>query len=908
MLIILAISMVVMILTRSAFFAYEYFAFRQATVQQLTTLGEILAANSTAALAVDNPDDAKVILSALKVERHVTAAALYDRNGRLVASYPETRSIGTLPPAPGQDGYRFADTDLAGFQPVINKDRRLGTLYLKFETGVVTQEWLWGSLKLELAVMVVVLLVAYALSRLLQKQISEPILALIGTARAISERRDYSVRVPKRGEDELGVLTDAFNQMLAQIQVQNQALSESEARTRAVLNSALSAVIVMDARGLIVDWNIRAETMFGWTRAEAIGLDLADAIIPLPYREQHRRGLAHFQATGEGPVFARTLELSAVHREGREFPVELSISPLKSGATLTFCGFITDLTERKRVEEVRARLAAIVQSSDDAIISKTLDGTITSWNPGAEKIFLYTAQEMIGQPMQMLIPPDRSDEEPAILARLARGESVDQFETLRIRKDRTRVAIAATISPIRNADGKVIGASKIARDITDRTLAEGKILALNAELERRVIERTAQLEAANVGLQHSRAELKSLFESLPGLYLVLTPGYNIVAASDAYLKATLTEREAIVGRNLFEVFPDNPNDPTADGARNLRASLERVAEHHASDTMAIQKYDVRRPDGTFDEKYWSPINSPLLGADRQMLYIIHRVEDVTDFVRQKKPATGGESDLRARLEKMEAEIFQGAQKIQATNQQLQAANKELEAFSYSVSHDLRTPLRHVLGYVEMLSRETGSQLSDKAGRYLKTIADSAREMGQLIDDLLAFSRMGRSKMREATVDLGALAAEVRWGLEPGAPDHRIEWKIHPLPQVQGDAAMLRQVLVNLISNAVKYSRRRTPAEIEIGVAGEEAGRVVLFVRDNGAGFDMKYAGKLFGVFQRLHRSDEFEGTGIGLASVQRILIRHGGRIWAEAQENAGATFYFTLTPAPVGQPATPART
>jgi PAS domain S-box-containing protein len=904
MLIILLTSIVVMLLMRTAFFAYEYYAFRQATVRQLTTLGEILAANSTAALAFENSEDAREILAAVKAERHVTVAALYDRHGRLFSRYPETLPAGALPSAPGNDGYRFADSDLAGFQPVVNKDRRLGTLYLKFETGVVMQEWFWGSLKLALAVMGIVLLVAYALSRLLQKQISEPILALTETARAVSERRDYSVRAStKAGEDELGLLTNAFNHMLAQIQVQNQALSESEARARAILDSALSAVIVMDARGLIIDWNVRAETMFGWTRTAAIGLDLANTIIPPRYREQHRRGLAHFHATGSGPVLSRPLELSALHRAGREFSVELSISPLKAGDTLTFCGFITDITERKRTEEVRARLAAIVQSSDDAIISKTLDGVITSWNPGAERIFAYAAQEMIGQPMQKLIPPERQDEESAILARLTRGENISHFETVRMRKDGTRVDVSATISPIRNADGQLIGASKIARDITQHKRAEEEIRQLNTNLEQRVVERTAQLQTANAELQHSRAELRSLFESLPGLYLVLTPDYTIEAVSDAYLKATLTTREAIVGRGLFEVFPDNPGDPQADGERNLRASLERVAARGLPDTMAIQKYDVRRPDGSFEEKYWSPINSPLLDANGQLLHIVHRVEDVTDFVRQKKPAAGGDSALRDRLEQMEAEIFQSSRKVQAANQQLEEANRELESFSYSVSHDLRAPLRHVQGYVEMLTREAQAQLSDKSRRYLKTITDAAREMGQLIDDLLAFSRMGRSEMREATIDLAALVAEVRRGLEPAAPDHTIEWKIRDLPRVRGDAAMLRQVLVNLLGNAVKYTRRRPVAAIEVGVAGEEDGRIIFYVRDNGAGFDMRYADKLFGVFQRLHRADEFEGTGIGLASVRRIITRHGGRIWAEARVDGGATFYFTLTPAPVGQPA-----
>ena len=242
--------------------------------------------------------------------------------------------------------------------------------------------------------------------------------------------------------------------------------------------------------------------------------------------------------------------------------------------------------------------------------------------------------------------------------------------------------------------------------------------------------------------------------------------------------------------------------------------------------------------------------------------------------------------------------------LQQRTAQLEAANGELEAFSYSVSHDLRAPLRHVQGYVEMLARDARDQLSDKSRRYLQTITDAAREMGELIDDLLAFSRMGRAEMQETAVDLAELVAEVRQGLQPAINGRDIRWKVAALPRVRCDAPMVRQVLLNLLDNAVKYTRPRPAAEIEIGCAGEEEGRIVFYVRDNGAGFDMQYAGKLFGVFQRMHRADEFEGTGIGLASVRRIITRHGGRTWAEGRVNAGATFFFTLAPA-AADPSTP---
>ncbi len=235
-----------------------------------------------------------------------------------------------------------------------------------------------------------------------------------------------------------------------------------------------------------------------------------------------------------------------------------------------------------------------------------------------------------------------------------------------------------------------------------------------------------------------------------------------------------------------------------------------------------------------------------------------------------------------------------ARELQTRGELLQAANKELEAFSYSVSHDLRAPLRHIDGYAALLSKAAGESLSEKARRYLQTISDSAKQMGQLIDDLLVFSRMGRQDMLRTTVNLEQLLKTVLHDLRLDLQGRTISWTMHPLPNVSGDPAMLRQVFVNLISNALKFTATRPETKIEIGAVRRNSGETEVFVRDNGVGFDMQYVNKLFGVFQRLHRNDEFEGTGIGLANVRRIIHRHGGRTWAEGVPNQGATFYFSL--------------
>jgi len=260
-------------------------------------------------------------------------------------------------------------------------------------------------------------------------------------------------------------------------------------------------------------------------------------------------------------------------------------------------------------------------------------------------------------------------------------------------------------------------------------------------------------------------------------------------------------------------------------------------------------------------------------------------------------------DMAEHLQKRQAEIAQANEQISRLNQnlerrvkdrtaQFEAANKELEAFAYSVSHDLRAPLRHITSFGDIL-RKKARRLDEESLRSLDFIIGAAKELESLVDDLLSFSRMSRTEMHLRQVNLAELAEESRESLQAEINGRAIEWNVHPLPKVRGDPALLRVVFNNLLGNAVKYTRTRKSAAIEIGTQPSEREHVV-FVRDNGVGFDMQYVHKLFGVFQRLHHEEEFEGTGIGLATVQRIILRQGGRVWAEGKENEGATFYFSL--------------
>jgi PAS domain S-box-containing protein len=472
-------------------------------------------------------------------------------------------------------------------------------------------------------------------------------------------------------------------------------------------------VAVTDLQGTITYVNDRFSAINQYSREEAIGRNYRIVNSGYHPKEFFQK---MYDTLGKGRVWHGEIRNRA--KDGSIFWVAATTVPLldSGGKPRQYITIRTDITARKRLEEVREHLAAVVESSDDAIISKTLNGMVTAWNSGAERLFGYSSAESVGKPMDRLLPLERATEESDILARIARGERVDHFETVRVRKDGKRVDISATISPVKDSSGAIVGVAKIARDITQRKTSEVEILKLNDELEEKVKLRTAQLEAAN---------------------------------------------------------------------------------------------------------------------------------------------------------------------------------KELETFSYSVSHDLRAPLRHISGFSQLLVEEFGANLAPGARHYLDRIQAGTQNMGVLVDELLHLARVGRHALNRRTTNLKELVAEVITLLLPESEGRQVEWAISDLSTAQCDPVLVRQIFQNLLSNALKFTRPRAQAVIEVSCR-EEDGQPVFMVRDNGIGFNMKYVDKLFGVFQRLHRAEDFEGTGIGLATVQRIVHKHGGQVWAEGELDKGAAFYFTL--------------
>jgi signal transduction histidine kinase len=331
-----------------------------------------------------------------------------------------------------------------------------------------------------------------------------------------------------------------------------------------------------------------------------------------------------------------------------------------------------------------------------------------------------------------------------------------------------------------------------------------------------------------------------------------------------------------------------PGRPIPDG---------RLLDAWRSDrAMLVEDYEWVLPGGAPGSIYVVPIPSKV--APRGLLIVVLPkgalfVGDDLALLRICCRETAVQLDNAALAERQKKLISE----LEQRSEQLSAVNEELEAFSYSVSHDLRAPLRHVSGFTQLLERSPGAELEPARKRYLHLISDAALKMGELIDALLVFSRMGRAEMLRTRVDLNAVVQNAKRDVAQADPARHVNWVVNPLPEVSGDPSMLQLVFINLLSNAFKYTRHATEPTIEVGwLAGADGPptEAVIFVRDNGVGFDMAYAGRLFGVFQRLHRAEEFEGTGIGLANVQRIVLRHGGRVWAESQVGVGSTFFVAL--------------
>ena len=702
--------------------------------------------------------------------------------------------------------------------------------------------------------------------------------------------------------------------------------------------------------------------------------DILNDPATLPWRDEvTRRGwraLAAFPIRMQGEVCG-TL---TVYADELNFFQKKEVALLEEAASDV--SFALDNLAREEARQLgessSVRLAAIVQSSDDAIIGKDINGVVISWNAGAEKIFGYPAHEITGQSIMRLIPADRQQEEAEILTHVRGGESVRHFETVRVRKDGGAIDVSVTVSPIKDSTGKIIGASKIVRDITERKRSDEALRVTQERLG-------SALAAGAIGTwTWDIANDVLTADEYTALVFSVEPAAAAKGLSAAaYLQAVETEDRPAIEAGLANAIETcGPYDIEyrvrqkngtlrwlqARGRVESDAAGKAVSFHGAVMDITARKQAemaardseekfrtmansmsqlawIAQPDGFifwYNRRWyeytgttpkqmegwgWQSVHDPevlpkvmalwtaainagkpfemefpLRGADGLFRIFLTRGQPLKDSEGRVVQWFGTNTDvdeLKRAEEKVSQLNAELEQRVAERTLQLEYANKELEAFSYSVSHDLRAPLRAMNGFAGIVLEEFGPQLPAQAAHYLNRIRNGGVKMGQLIDDLLAFSRLSRQSLKRQPVDTARLVQNVLDDLAPQREGRMIEIKTGTLPICWGDPSLLKQVWVNLLSNAVKYTSGRDPAVIEIGCDGKGEENVY-YVSDNGTGFDMQYAHKLFGVFQRLHRADEFEGTGVGLAIVQRVIHRHGGRVWAEAELGWGATFRFTL--------------
>lgn len=683
----------------------------------------------------------------------------------------------------------------------------------------------------------------------------------LGFVQDISQLRRLEAEA--RIKDELETRVAERTRELAEL---NERLRLTLQDAQALYNQAPCGYHSVDRDGMFVSINDTELAWLGYARDEVIGqLGIRDVVLPhwAPVLEARMEQLIR-----EGVLSGAEFEMR--RKDGTVFPALFSSSAVRDrqGRFLRSNTTVVDITQRKQAETALRESQRFLQTVTDHVpgVIAYLDARLCFRFANEEHRHVYGLDpgKILGMPIAECLPPEIWHEIQPRLQKALGGQQ-QHYEAWRKTPEGTPVYLSATFLPDR-VDGLVRGVIVQIIDITERKRVEERVNQLNDELEIRIRERSIELLESE---QRYRLMADNLREYC--IYFMDDQGVITDWSDSAQRMEGYTPSEMLGKHYAKALERDNPAD-----ARNHATQMLRMAASRGQHELHHWR---TRKDGS---RYWAHSLLIALRDDGGELRGFAKISrDMTDAKRLDDLMRNINDELENRV-------------VERT-EQLLAANKDLESFSYSVSHDLRSPLRHISSFVSLLEEHLADRSDDTTHRYLSTIGNSARHMSQLIDGLLAFSRLGRAAINVMPVDFTMLVEAVVSQIAHDTDGRAVDWVIAPdLPVVQGDALLLREVWANLLGNAFKYTRPRERARIHIGWSVDPAAGYTFFVKDNGVGFDTKYAQKLFGVFQRLHRATEFEGTGIGLALTRRILERHGGSIWAESQPGKGSVFHFSL--------------
>jgi two-component system, chemotaxis family, CheB/CheR fusion protein len=647
-----------------------------------------------------------------------------------------------------------------------------------------------------------------------------------------------------------------------------------EALNRVFLDSALDCIITMDATGRVREFNPASERVFGFTRAEAIGQELAELIIPPRIRERHRQGLAHYLKTGEGPLLGKLIEIEALRRDGAEILVQLAITALEVDGSPIFTAYLRDITERRRAEEANRRLAAIIESFGDAIISKNLNEVITSWNEEAERLFGYTADEIIGKPITTLVPSERHDEELGIIERLRRGERIVRYDTIGCRKDGMLLDISLAVSPIKDESGHVVGASRIARDITERVRNDRR--------------RATQYMVASL---------------LAGSWTLAEAGTQIleaVAASGDWAYAAIWVYDDVASglrcRNLWHEVSE-PVKKFADLSRLITLGKGKGLPGRVWDSKKpTWVYDVTR-DSNFPRAPYAA-EADLHGGFAFPLFSRGEIDGIMELFSHK--VVEPDEDLLQMVESLGSQIglfierLRIEHELQTQRENAEAANAARDRFLAMLSHELRAPLMPVLTWAGATAKQ--SNLSPEIQKGLKMVCRNAELEVRLIEDLLDLGRVTRRslKLQLGTADAHELLQSAIDIVRGDMEDRHLKLVLSLAAsryELVADAPRLQQVFWSVFRNACKF----TPENGMVSVRSYNPNpkTITIEISDNGVGIEPQFIKRIFDPFEQA--DSRREGLGLGLAISKAIVEMHRGTIRARSEgPGKGATFVIDL--------------